>query len=179
MKKFLIIPFVIFYIIGCYTLINHPEVEVYYERESGTDSLAEEYEVFVDEDCSSCHDNFLIQEHFSPMIDKQSVSVNWDNLPWWFDTKYLYLFSEIQSSENTSSDIYQHVQSQQREYGEIPQTGGYLPSGGSSAPSGSAAAKSTENDNHAKKRSNVTNEKSKSRSDSNSETNKRKFRKKR
>ena len=46
------------FISGCYTMINHPEVEIYYERENGEEYLAEDYDVFVDEDCSTCHEEF-------------------------------------------------------------------------------------------------------------------------
>ena len=53
---------------GCYTMINHPKVEVYYEKENGEEYLTEDYDVFVDEDCSTCHDEFLVQKHFSPLI---------------------------------------------------------------------------------------------------------------
>jgi len=181
MKKYLIIPFTLFHIIGCYTLINHPAIEVYYERENELDSLSEDYEVYVDENCGSCHDGFLIQKHFSPMLSTQNVSVNWNNLPWWFDTKYLHIFSGNQSPENTASDTYQHVQSQQRPFGDTPQSGGYLPSasGGGSVSSGVLPSKSVEDGDQQNKRKDVTPDKNKSRSDSKSGTTKRKFRKRR
>ncbi len=158
--------------------MNHPEIEVFYERENDLDSLAEDYEVYVDEDCGSCHDDFLIQKHFSPMLNKQSVSVHWNNLPWWFDTKYLYVFSRNQSEENTSSGTYQHVQSQQRPFGNTPQSGGYI-SGGSSAKSGAQPSKSIGNDDPPQKSIKKTRERSKSQSDSKTKTTKRKFRKRR
>ncbi|MFC2088497.1 hypothetical protein ACFLSX_02765 [Calditrichota bacterium] len=181
MRKFRILIILMFLISGCYTLLDHPEIEVYYEREGQADSLAENYDVFVDEDCASCHDNFLIQKHFSPLIPAHNTEVNWDYLPWWFDTKYLTFISGNRPVDDSSSETYQHVQSQQRSFGESPPSGGYLPaaSGGSATTSGaSSSTKSTENSNDTEnKRTSVNRQGNNTQSSSESVTTKRKFRK--
>lgn len=167
---------------GCYTLLDHPEIEVYYEQEGQADSLVENYQVFVDEDCSLCHDDFLIQNHFSPLIPAHQTAVNWNYLPWWFDTKYLAIMSGNQLEEDNTSDSYQHIQSRQRSFGESPPSGGYLPasSGGNTASSGSAATSSQSNENSGNSedsRSRIRNDNSDTQSNSEPAKTKRKFRK--
>jgi len=143
MKTIIILMLFLILISGCYTMIDHPEVEVYYERENGEEYLTEDYDVFVDEDCSSCHEAFLPQTHFSPLLPAHNTYSNWNNLPWWLDTKYLMFFSKMDSSESGSYG-YQHVNSQNRNINTPAQAGGYIPAsraGGSSSSSGSTTAK--------------------------------------
>ena len=176
MKKYLTLLITILIIPGCYTLLNHPDIEVYYEREDGEDSLAEHYDVFVDEDCANCHEDFKIQDHFSPLLPAHQISQQWVNLPWWFDNKYLYIFENNQSEGVTSSDTYQHVQSRGNSFIESPQSGGYLP--GSSGRGGTASnsdspASSKKAVEKTKENTDVTAD----RQNSNSGSSKRKFRK--
>jgi hypothetical protein len=166
-------------------MINHPEVEIYYERESGEEYLSEDYEVFVDEDCTTCHDSFLPQKHFSPFIPAHDVSSNWKDLPWWLDTKYLMFFSENDDSTSGGSG-YQHVNTYRRNDLPAPQQGGYVSgSGGSSTTSSSSntstattATKVNEgSDSNSRSRSSVTSQNSGSSSKSGEPSSKRKFRK--
>ncbi len=160
-------------------MINHPEVEVYYERENGEEYLSEEYDVFVDEDCTTCHDSFLPQKHFSPLIPSHDLSTNWNDLPWWLDTKYLLFFSENDDSSSSISG-YQHVNTQKRNTLPSPQQGGYISgSGGSSSSGGSPAVTPSppSEQGSSKSRSSVSSQNSGSSSKSSSTTSKRKFRK--
>ncbi len=160
-------------------MLDHPEIEVYYERQDQADSLVEDYDVFVDEDCASCHENFLIQAHFNPLIPAHTVSANWNNLPWWFDTKYLTFSSANQPAGNSSSDTYLHVQSQQRTFSDSPQSGGYLPasSGGSSSSSESSSSSNAVDKASQNERPSVDRQINNKRLNSKSVTSKRKFRK--
>ena len=161
-------------------MINHPKVEVYYEKENGEEFLTEDYNVFVDEDCSTCHDEFLVQKHFSPLIPAHDSDTNWNDVPWWLDTKYLMFFSGIDSSE--SGDYgYQHVNSQERIRIPSAQQGGYLPNtgGSASASGGSSAITPSEpsEGSSSKARSSVNIQNPGSSSKSTETTSKRKFRK--
>ncbi len=165
-------------------MINHPEVEVYYERENGEEYLTEEYDVFVDEDCTLCHETLVPQKHFSPLIPAHELSSNWNNLPWWLDTKYLMFFSENDDSSSGTSG-YQHAISQRRNDLPPPQQGGYIPisrGSGASSANTQATAKATQVDegsnSGSKNRSTVGNQNSGSSSRSGSSSSStRKFRK--
>jgi len=173
-----------FSINSCYTLLEHPEIEVYYEKESGADSLAENYDVFVDEDCASCHNDFFIQLHFNPMISAHQSAQKWDNLPWWFDNKYLYIFDNNQADGVNDSDTYQHVQSRENNYINGAQSSGYLPASSGGYVSGSSSTSKKTNDNSANDRTAIEGDPSNSGSEgrssgSSSSSSTRKFRKRR
>ena len=166
-------------------MIKHPEVEIYYENENGDESLSEDYEVFVDENCSNCHESFLPQSHFNPLIPAHNLSSNWNDLPWWFDNKYLMFFNDRNDSSSVSSS-YQHVNTQRRNDLPPVEQGGYSPGYGSSgSASGSQTASketTTVNDvsdsnSDTRSRSGIRNQRSGSSSRSGDSTSKRKFRK--
>ena len=180
MKFYIYLLISILFISGCYTMVSHPEVEVYYERENGEEYLTEEYNVFVDEDCTTCHESFLPQKHFAPLIPAHDLSVNWNDLPWWLDTKYLMFFSDGDDSSSASTG-YQHAISQKRINLPPPQQGGYISgSGGSSSSGGSAAVTPSQpsEQGSSKSRTAVSSQNSGSNSkSSSSSSSKRKFRK--
>jgi len=182
MKRYLIILCSILIIPGCYTMLNHPDIEVYYEREDSEESLSEHYDVYVDEDCANCHTDFVIQSHFSPLLPAHQSLAKWNNLPWWFDNKYLFIFENNQSDGVSSSDTYQHVQSRGNSFINTPQSGGYLPSasGGSSAGSSAASSKKAfdkTNKTKENERTEVGRQNNNNNSKSSSGFSKRKFRK--
>jgi hypothetical protein len=186
MKSIILILIFVLWISGCYTKINHPEVEIYYERENGEEYLTEDYDVFVDEDCSTCHDEFLAQKHYSPLIPAHETKNNWDKLPWWIDTKYLMFISGNDNPDNSESGSYgyQHVDSQKRTDPPPAQQGGYMPvsSGGSSTSSGSLSPESssqTSGKSESRSRSAISDQNSGGNSGSKSTSSKRKFRKRR
>lgn len=182
MKNLIFILLILLIISGCYTMINHPEVEVYYERENGEEYLTEEYDVFVDEDCSTCHDGFITQTHFSPLIPAHDLDYDWNDIPWWLDTKYL-LFISGNDTNSANSYGYQHVSSQKRNPIPPAQSGGYIPvaptggsaTGSSAATTGSRAAEG--GSTGSKSRAAVSNQSSGGNSKTTSTTSKRKFRK--
>jgi hypothetical protein len=101
MKKTLFILFTSFILInGCYTILRHPEIEVYYENENGKDSFAEQFDVVVNEDCKSCHGNFQPTQHFTPLSPMHQN--DWSRIPWWFDDNYMTIFGS--SSPSISED---------------------------------------------------------------------------
>ena len=164
-------------------MINHPEVEIYYENEKGEESLSEDYEVYVDEDCSTCHESFLPQLHFSPLIPAHDLTSNWNDLPWWLDTKYLMFFNDRDDSSTSTSSGYQHVSTQRRNDLPPAQQGGYAPISGRGSSTSNTAAASTvtpSNDglnSNTRSRSTVDKQNSGSSSRLNATTSKRKFRK--
>ena len=182
MKNIILSLMFLLMISGCYTLIDHPDIEVYYERENGEEFLTENYDVFVDEDCSTCHDEFLAQKHFSPLIPAHNTNLDWNTLPWWQDTKYLLFVSGNDSSESGGYG-YQHVSSQKRTNIPSAQQGGYLPAsgGGSSSSSSTSVTTSFEPSEGSSSRARATvssqNSGNSSKSTSTSTTSKRKFRK--
>jgi hypothetical protein len=184
MKHIFLLLTLLLMISGCYTMINHPKVEVYYEKENGEEYLTEDYDVFVDEDCSTCHDEFFVQQHFSPLIPAHNSNTNWDDIPWWLDTKYLMFFSSGIDTSESGDYGYQHVNSQQRTQIPSAQQGGYLPNtgGGASAAGGSSAItpsepSETSEGSNSNARTSVSSQNSGSSSKSTETTSKRKFRK--
>lgn len=183
MKNLILILLIILFISGCYTMINHPEVEVYYERDNGEEYLTEEYDVFVDEDCSTCHDEFIAQKHFSPLIPAHQDKSNWNDIPWWLDTKYLMFISGNNDSiySGSGNSGYQHVGSQTRNDPPPAQQGGYItaPARGGTASTNSSAVTSTQapEESGSGSKSAVRTQDSGSKSNSSTSTSKRKFRK--
>lgn len=185
MKNLIFLLAVILSISGCYTMITHPQVEIYYERENGEEYLSEDYDVFVDEDCTTCHDSFIAQKHFAPLIPAHDYSSNWNDLPWWLDTKYLMFFSENDGDSSSSAGYnYQHVNSQSRPNLPLSQQGGYVTrSGGSTSGSDNTINMSGNNSSNSgsnsavRSRSGSSNDNSSNNSRSSSSSSKRKFRK--
>jgi len=183
MKYYLFIFLSLVFVSGCFTMINHPDVEIYYERENGEEYLSEDYDVYVDEDCSTCHEDFIAQKHFSPLLPAHDLSSNWNDLPWWLDTKYLMFFNERNDSSSSVNSGYQHVSTQRRNNQPPAQQGGFISGssgGGTSSGSGSqnVSSSTTTNENtNTRSRSSVSNQGSGSSSKSSASTSKRKFRK--
>ena len=167
-------------------MIEHPEVEVYYERENGEEYLSEDYDVFVDEDCTTCHNEFIAQKHFSPLIPAHNLNSNWNDLPWWLDTKYLMFFKDRDDSSSSSGiSGYQHVSTQRRNNIPPPQQGGYVSgSGGSTTNAGAQnvpevtnANEGSSSESNSRSRSGVSSQNSGGSSRSSASASKRKFRK--
>jgi hypothetical protein len=77
---------------GCFTLLKHPAVEVTYEDNNRGASYTEDYHVFVDEDCQTCHRDFSVVGHYNSLIPVHNSA--WSITPWWFDDKYQLKFNE-------------------------------------------------------------------------------------
>lgn len=131
---------------SCYTLLRHTDVLVSYQDEGGNEEYTEDYDVFVDEDCRSCHQNFNVAYHFNPLLPAHLSTLNrWAAEPWWFDNKYVFLFGTGEDDEQSGSYDYRHVSP--RGSGALsspPPSQGYgltRPGGGSS----SSTVKSSDN----------------------------------
>jgi hypothetical protein len=87
---------------GCYTILRHPEIEAYYEDANHEQTYAEEFDVVVDEDCSSCHTDFRITRHFAPFSPAHHDV--WSQTPWWFDDNYKAIFGSPTPKDNGEYD---------------------------------------------------------------------------
>jgi len=84
--------------VGCYTILRHPEIEAYYENTDHEQSFVEEFDVIVDEDCYSCHENFQASRHFAPFSPAhQNI---WSQTPWWLDDNYKTIFGSPTAPDN-------------------------------------------------------------------------------
>ncbi len=94
-RLFLVTGTAVILLSGCYTLLKHPDVLVEYveEKNEGAEVYSEEYDVYVDEDCSYCHDSFNVATHFNPLIPAHRTTQSfWNVQPWWFDNRYMMIF---------------------------------------------------------------------------------------
>jgi len=99
-------------IIGCYTIINHPELNDAYRTEN---EFIDDNVTHFDE-CSQCHTNY--QYFFQPYSEfYHSTSYHnfydWEfyyDLPWWYDERYNYSSSSGSSNEHLPP-------TQQRDFG--------------------------------------------------------------
>lgn len=138
MKYRLVLLFSFIIFSGCYTLFQHPEVEVYYEDENGVSEISEPYQVFVDENCTTCHQQLRIESHFNPLVPAHTPKTNsnyaWNNYPWWHGEEYLLLFGESENEGNGGNELSGggstsgYVESIRRDNTDSPQSGGYLQS---------------------------------------------------
>ena len=87
---------------GCYTLFRHPDVEVTYNDDQ---TYSEEYDVLVDEDCQTCHNNIKINEHFNP--ETYTVKNDWSATPWWHDANYKVIFGDgiVETKQEDQSSL--------------------------------------------------------------------------